>query len=293
MTNLISPLAARPSRTVVAATLCLAMPLSALAEGDSPWLPIPGDLSVSVNLTQQSGKSAYIGSTELPITAITGGAASKVTRSTTQLRLAYGLSDSLSVDASVGNGQVKVGRADDDKGRTDSAIGLNWRVLDEFESPGLPSLTFRAAAILKGSYDGGRLAALGNDANGVALAVLLGKQLSPAVAVWAEAGLQNRSDQVPNATYYGLNGRFNVSPQWSVSLGVSSKKYGGDLDIGGPGFSPSRFQQVRAERTLVKAGVAWALAGNQGLSLNLAKVTSGRNTVKDDSLLALSYTYAF
>ncbi len=284
---------ALPTRTALAAVLALGLPLSALAEGDSPWLPIPGDLSISVNQTQQSGKSAYIGSTELALTAITGGGADKYTRSTTQLRLGYGISDAMSVDATVGNGKVKVGRADNDKGQTDSVIGLNWRVLDEFESPGVPTLTLRAAAIFKGSYDGGRLAALGNDANGVEIGVLLGKQLSPWFALWAEAGLQNRSDNVPNASYYSLNGRFNVAPQWSLNLGVANKKYSGNLDIGGPGFAPTRFQQVRAERTLVKGGVAWAFAGNQGLALNLAKVTSGRNTVKDDSVVGLSYTYAF
>lgn len=271
----------------------LALPLSALAEGDSPWLPIPGDVSISLNQTEQSGKNAYIGSTELPITAITGGAASKFTRSTTRLRLGWGISDAVAADLSLGYGKVKAGAADNDKGQTDSIIGLNWRVLDEFESPELPTLTLRAAAILKGSYKGDRLAALGNDANGFELAVLLGKQITSSFALWAEAGVQNRSDNVPDATYYGLNGRLGVAPGWSLSVGASRSQYGGNLDIGGPGFSPARFQQVKAERTLVKAGVGWAFAGNQGLALNLAKVTSGRNTVKDDSIVGLSYTYAF
>ena len=271
----------------------LALPLSALAEGDSPWLPIPGDFSISVNQTEQSGKNAYIGADKVPITGVTGGAASKFTRSTTRLRLGYGISDALAVDLSLGYGKVKAGAADNDNGQTDSIVGLNWRVLDEFESPGLPTLTLHGAAILKGSYKGDRLAALGNDANGFELGVLLGKQITSSFALWAEAGVQHRSDSVPNATYYGLNGRLNVAPQWSLSLGASRSQYGGSLDIGGPGFTPARFQQVKAERTLVKGGVGWAFASNQGLALNLAKVTSGRNTVKDDSIVSLSYTYAF
>ena len=76
------------------AALALCAPLAALAEGDSPWLPIPGQLSLSVNLTQQSGDSAYIGSADVPITGVTGGGASKFRRSSTQVRLGYGLSDS-------------------------------------------------------------------------------------------------------------------------------------------------------------------------------------------------------
>lgn len=271
----------------------LALPLSALAEGDSPWLPIPGDFSIGLSQTEQSGKNAYIGSAKTPITAITGGAASKFTTSTTRLRLGYGVSDSVAVDLSVGYAQVKAGGADNDKGATDSILGVNWRVLDEFERPGLPTLTLHGAAILKGSYKGDRLAALGNAANGFEIGVLLGKQITSSFALWAEAGVQNRSDSVPNATYYGLSGRLNVAPQWSLSLGASRSQYGGSLDIGGPGFTPARFQQVKAERSLVKAGVGWAFAPNQGLGLSAAQVTSGRNTVKDDSIVSLAYTYAF
>ena len=50
---------------------------------------------------------------------------------------------------------------------------------------------------------------------------------------------------------------------------------------------------MREERGVVKLGLGWAIAGNQGIALNLAKTTSGRNTVKDDQVAGLSYTYAF
>jgi hypothetical protein len=282
-----------PIRTLLA-TAILALPLSALAEGSSPWLPIPGQLSLTLNQTEQSGRNAYIGEAQLPLATITGGAASKFRRSTTSLRLGYGLADSVSLDAVIGYGQVKIGAADRDSGQSDSVLGVNWRVLDEFEQPSWPTLTLRGAAIFKGSYDGARLAAIGNDQNGFELAVLLGKQITPSLALWAEAGVQDRSGGVPNARFYEIGARYRFATKWSASLGYASKKYGGDLDIGGPGFSPARFQQVRAERELVKLGLGFALAGNQGLALNYAKVLSGgRNTVKDDSIVGLSYTYAF
>ena len=275
------------------ATLALCAPLAALAEGDSPWLPIPGQLSLSVNLTQQSGDSAYIGSVKVPVTAITGGGASKFRRSSSQLRLGYGISDGLSLDATVGYGRARVGAADNDSGLTDSVLGLNWRVLDEFEQPALPTLTLRGALIFKGNYDGGRLAALGNDQNGFELAAVLGKQLTPALALWAELGVQNRSGAVPNATFYELGTRYRWTPQWSASLAYASKKYSGNLDIGGPGFTPARFQDVRAERGLVKLGLGYALAANQGLALSLTRIASGRNTVNDNSIVGVSYTFGF
>ena len=279
-------------RTLLA-TAMLTLPLATMAEGDSPWLPIPGQFSLSVNHTEQSGDNAWIGSTKLPLSAITGGGASKYKRSATQLRLGYGLGDAVSLDATLGYGKVKVGAADNDSGQLDTVIGANWRVLDEFEQPGLPTLTLRGAAIIKGGYDGARLAALGNDQNGIEVAVILGKQLTPALALWAEAGVQDRSGGVPNAVFYEVGARYRFAPQWSASLGYSEKKYAGNLDIGGAGFTPSRFQEVRAERGVAKLGIGYAIAGNQGLGLNLAKTVSGRNTVKDDQIVGLSYTYAF
>ncbi len=282
----------KPIRTLLAAAT-LALPVAALAEGDSPWLPIPGAFSFSLNHAEQSAENAYIGSTELPVSAITGGAASKYKRSTTSLRLDYGLSDSVSFDAAVGFGKVKVGAADSDSGRTDAVLGANWRVLDEFETPGLPTLTLRGAVILKGDYDGARLAALGNAQNGIELAVLLGKQITPAFALWGELGVQDRSGGVPNAIFFDLGARFRFAPQWSLSAGYGDKKYGGDLDIGGAGFTPARFQEVRAERGIARLGVGYAIAANHGVALNFARVLSGRNAVKDDQVIGLSYTAGF
>jgi hypothetical protein len=275
------------------AVAALLSPLAAWAENDSPWLPIPGEFSIGASHTEQSGKDAYIGSMKLPISAITGGAASKFKRSTTQVRLGYGISDSLAVDATLGYGKVEVGAADEDKGQTDSVIGLSWRALDEYERPGLPTLTLRGAAIIKGSYDGARLAALGNDANGFELSVLVGKDITSSIALWGQLGVQNRSGAVPNATFVDLGARWRFAPGWNASVGYGEKRYSGDLDIGGPGFTPARFQEVRAERSLVRLGVGFGFAGNQGIALNLAKALDGRNAVKDDSVVSLSYAIGF
>ena len=279
-------------RTLAISTLA-ALPLAAFAESDSPWLPIPGQASLSVSHTAQSGDKAYIGGTLLPLSAITGGGASTYKRSTTSLRVDYGLSDAVALDATLGYGRVKVGAADNDSGQIDSTLGLRWRVLDEFENPALPTLTLRGAAIIKGSYNGARLASLGKAASGFEAAVVLGKQLTPAFALWAEVGAQTRSNDVPGASFVEIGARYRFAPKWSANLGYSDKKFSGNLDIGGAGFSPARFQQVREERSVVKLGVGFAVAGNQGIALNLAKATSGRNTVKDDQATGLTYTYAF
>jgi hypothetical protein len=273
---------------------CALWPLAAHAENDSPWLPIPQQFSLTASVVDQSAKDAYIGSTKLPIATITGGAASKFTRTTTSLRVDYGFSDALALDATLSYARVKAGAADSDSGLADTVLGLRWRVLDEYESPGRPTLTLRAAAILKGDYEGARLAAIGNNENGIEVAAILGKQLTPAWALWGSVGVQDRSGGVPNATIYELGARWRFAKGWNTTLAYSGKEYGGNLDIGGPGFSPDRFQQVRAERQLVKLGVGYALAANHGVNLSLQSfVGDGRNTPRDNRIVGLTYTVGF
>lgn len=280
------------ARTLLSIAL-LASPLLAAAEGNSPWLPIPGQASVTVGYVSQKANEAYIGDKKMAVSAITGGGASSYDRTSTALRLDYGFTDAIAFDATLSNGRTSVGGADNDSGSTDSVLGLRWRVLDEYEQPSLPTVTLRGAVIVKGNYDGARLASLGKAANGTEASIIVGKQLTSAFSAYGELGVQNYSDNVPNATFYELGARVRVAPQWSIGLAYANKRFGGDLDIGGAGFSPARFQQVREERSLVKLGVGFAFAANQGIALNYANVTDGRNTVKDDRILGISYTYGF
>lgn len=277
----------------IATGLCaLTVSTLSLAQSNSPWLPIPGGGSIGVNYANQTGDSAYIGDKRLPISGITGGAAQEFKRESYGLKLSYGVLDALSVDASFGRGKVKVGAADNSSGATDSVIGVNWRVLDEYESRKAPTVTLRLAAIANGGYDGARLAALGKSASGFELGATVGRQFGPA-SVWGGLSFEKRGNGVPDATVFDLNGSYAVIPNLSLSLGYTRKRFDGSLDIGGPDFSPAAFQKVKEQRETVRAGVSYAIAGNQTIALNLGKVVGGRNTVKDDSIVGLGYSCGF
>jgi hypothetical protein len=266
----------------------------ASAQSNSPWLPIPGTGSVGLSYVTQTGDSAYVmGDLDVPIAGITGGAATKYQRNSFGLKLAYGISDSVSVDATFGHGKAKVGAADRSSGLTDTTLAANWRVLDEYSNRSVPTVTLRAAALINGNYDGARLAALGKDANGFQLSVLVGRQITPAFGVWGSLGFEDRSRGIPNATFFDVNAAYSVIPALSLSLGYSSKRYGGSLNIAGPGFSPDRFQQVSEERNTVRLGATYSIANNQSLALSFGKLVNGRNTVKDDRIIGLGYTYGF
>ncbi|GAB1255587.1 hypothetical protein NBRC116494_00890 [Aurantivibrio plasticivorans] len=261
------------------------------AEGTSPWLPIPGQFSSSINYSLQSGDSAYIGDQELDVELITGSGASEFERASTTLSFSYGINDFLALDATIGYGDVEVGNADEDSGLTDTTIGLSWRVTDEYFNPGFPTTTLRLGAIINGDYDGARLAAVGKDANGAEFSILLGKSFTNWFSVSAELGVQERDNDVPTATYYAISTLFYPAPGWSLGLGYSDKTFDSNLDIAGPGFSPDRFQEVAEERSLVKASVGYGF-GNHGFALLYNNLVDGRNTVNDDAI-TLSYTLAF
>jgi hypothetical protein len=276
------------------ALAALISPSLALAQSYSPWLPIPGSGSVGVSYVGQSGDSAYVmGDVDVPIVGITGGAATKYTRDSIGLNLSYGISDSLSVDAAFGHSRARAGAADRSSGLADSMIGLNWRVLDEYTNRSAPTITLRLAGIINGDYDGARLAAIGKDASGFQLGIIIGRQITPAFSVWAGAGIENRSNSVPNATYFDINAAYRIARGLSLSAGYTSKRFGGDLNIAGPGFTPARFQEVREQRDTARIGLSYAFAANQSLNVSLGKLVNGRNTVKDDSIVGIGYTLGF
>lgn len=288
-----APSAQSAPRAAILALLALGLPALSLAQASSPWLPIPGSGSVGLNYVTQRADSAYIGSTNLPISAITGGGAQRFNRDSYGLNLSYGVTDSVALDAAIGRGSVKVGAADSSSGQTDTILGVNWRVLDEYESRGLPTVTLRAAGIISGGTDGARLGALSKAADGYGVSVLVGKQIGTAFRVWGGLGVENRNKGVPRATSFDLNGAYSITPQLALSAGYTNKKFGGNLDIGGPGFSPALFQNVREERETGRLGLSYAIAGNQSVALNFSKVLSGRNAVKDNQIVGVGYSYGF
>ncbi len=274
--------------TITAGIICFSN--LAQAEGASPWLAAPGQLSFGISYTAQSADNAYIGDQELSISAITNGGAGEYEIDTTALRINYGLADSLAIDAAVAYTEVEAGAADSDSGLGDSKIGIQWRVVDEYINDGWPSIAVTSSLIIAGDYESDRLAALGKAENGLEFSTVIGKQFSP-VSLWAEAGLKTYEDVVPDAFFYNLNLAISISSKLGASFAYSYKEFDSDLDIGGEGFSPTRFAEVAEERSLLKAGLSYALAENQGLSLALAQVTSGRNTVKDDLIVSLAYSF--
>ncbi len=278
-------------KTILAMT-CVGASSLAAAQSASPWLPIPQSGTVGVNYVSQNAKEAYIGDKLLPLSGITGGGATNYKRQNVGVNFAYGITDAFSIDAAIARSKVKVGAADNDSGWADSKIAGNFRVLDEYTSRSAPTITLRGALIINGGSEAAKLAAISKAASGFEFSVLAGRQFNDAFRVWGGVGFEKRTD-IPRARFFDVNAAYTVLPGLSLSAGYTNKAYGGNLDIGGAGFSPAKFQQVREERSTARLGASYAIARNQSVALNFGKAIKGRNTVKDDRIIGLGYTVGF
>ena len=125
-------------------------------------------------------------------------------------------------------------------GRTDFTLGLTWRVVDEdISEAGLPTVAVRVAAVLGGSYDVGLPTAIGDGADGVDAALIVGRIFAQRIGVSGELGFRNRNDDVPDATFLNLTGYFLLSPRLILEAQCHRTDSDGDLNICGPCGAPS------------------------------------------------------
>jgi hypothetical protein len=262
------------SLSLLTGAIVLAAASTAHAQ-NAVWLPAPGSGSVSLSYISQDADQFYIGSnqTSLPFGSI------KI--DTTTLGANYGLTDALALDAKLPFAKRTSGLGDD-SGLGDARLGITWRALDEFSTAGAPTVSLRLGGIFAGDYEVQRPDSIGDGASGYEASVLVGKYFSRAFALRGELGVRVRNEDVPNETFFTLGADVRVAPGLTLSAAYTATRSSGSLDIGGPGFDPSKFQQVKEERDLASVGLSYAVARNVSLSGNIGRVTSGRNTSKAD-----------
>lgn len=254
-------------------TFFLALPAIAAADG-SPWLPVPSSTQVSFGYINQTGDEFYLGTEKMPLP-------STLEQDTYSIGAQYGLTDAVAIDARLNYAKINFGVASE-SALADSSIGINWRVYDEFEYTAAPTVTLRGAAIIAGNYETGKIDAIGDGASGLELSVLAGKYLMPKLTVAGEFGYRYRSGDVPDDLWFSANAGYSLASFVSVSAGYIVTRSLGDLDIGGPGFSPPRFPETQEDRDLISVGAAFAVASSTSLNVNYGTVVSGRNTTKAD-----------
>lgn len=259
----------------------VAAPMVAWAEG-SPWLINPGDTYIQVTSVEQDADEFWAGrdKTDTP-----GGG--DVSLSTVFVSVNYGISDDLALDFRAGYAESDTAVAPSEEDFTDTTVGLTWRLHDEFLSPSnAPSVALRVAATIKGDYETNSISAIGDGASGVEASLLLGKVFNSRFALAGDIGYRYREGDVGNEVLFNMSGTYFITPALSATLAYHWVDSRANLDIGGIGFTPERFDEVEEDIESVEFSLAYALTPSVSLNLGYGSVIDGRNTVDSDVVIA-------
>ena len=270
---------------------------SALAAG-SPWLPAPGGGSVAVSYLSQSATEFYRSTAKVP----TPGGGAELAQKTLWVDGTYGLADAVALDFRVGQasssfvtGPGLPPSQESISGLADLNLGVVWRVVDEIVQPSAPSVAIRAALIKAGNYDTGYINSLGDGGDGVEVSALVGKYISERVALAGEVGYRSRSSSdhdIPESVFARFFAGVIVGDRLGLSLSYEIDDSRSGIEIGGPGFSPSRFPELQEDIHLVGPTVSYTVSDRASIGATYAKVVEGRNTaVADVWSVSLSFSF--
>ena len=268
----------------------------ALAQG-SPWIAEPGTGSISISYVNQNANEFYRQTTKVKGPLEATGA--NLAQNTLWFGVNYAISDSVALDLQtawarsfVAGGVGPSGGQESYSGLYDSNIALTWRVVDELISDA-PSVAIRLGLIAAGAYDTGYINSLGDGGNGFETSLIIGK-FGGAAGFSAEVGYRNRTTTVVNENAVGgvLRGEVEIPSDMFVNLGLfipagDVVTLGVDyrmvnalsgIDIGGPGFSPSRFPGLQEDGHIVGGRLLANVTDTVSLNAFFGQVVAGRNT---------------
>ena len=276
---------------------------TALSQG-TPWIAEPRTGSITVSSYGQTAIEFYRGTeTEKgPLEAI----GAHLSQNTVWFHANYALSDAIAVDLqmawaeSVVDGAVgPSGGQERHNGLYDTNLSVTWRFLDELVS-NTPSVAARVGATIPGMYDTGYINSIGDGGSGIEGSLILGKFWSVA-GVSAEIGYRHRGSTMVNADAVGaaqgedvdipseifMNFWLFVPIREWARVGASYRIVDATsgLDIGGAGFSPSRFPGLEEDSQLLGLQVLGPnLFGFDNVSVNFFSgwIVGGRNTAKSN-----------
>jgi hypothetical protein len=179
-------------------------------------------------------------------------------------------------------------------GLYDSNIALTFRLVDELIS-NAPIVAVRVGGILAGAYDTGYINSLGDGGHGVETSLIVGK-FGNAAGFSAELGFRVRGSTDVNTQAVGgamaAGETVDIPNDMFVNLGLfipagSAVTFGVDyrmvnamsgIDIGGMGFSPSRFPGLEEDAHIVGGRLLANVTDTVNLNVFFGQVVAGNNT---------------
>ena len=269
-----------------------AWPNVAFADGTA-WLSEPGTGYLSLSYVGQTADEYFRSESKR---ATPRG--ENLTQNTVWLTANYALGESWALDARVGwaRSDFVVGpmiptTMANFSGLVDSTLGVTWRLNDELTSD-YPSVAVRGGVVLAGNYETGHINSLGDGADGFELSVIVGEFVSTQFGLSAEFGYRARGGNVPDETFTNLSGLWLISDRLSLGLDYQLVDAQSGLDIGGPGFDPTKFPEVQEDTQIVAGRLYYAVSERIGLSVFHAGVVKGRNAPAS-TVYGVTASYSF
>ena len=273
-----------------------------LAQG-TPWIAEPGTGTISFTYANQSAKEFWrpVDGTVTKVTGPLGPTGASLAQNTMWFAANYAVNDFVAFDVQsafasslVTGGVGPSGGQESYSGLFDSNVALTFRLVDELISDA-PSVAVRVGGILAGAYDTGYINSLGDGGHGVETSLIVG-QFGNAAGFSAELGFRVRGStevntqavggamaagetvDVPNDLFVNL-GLF-IPAGSAVTLGVDYRIVNAlsGIDIGGSGFSPSRFPGLEEDAHLVGGRVLINATDVVSLNVFFGQVVKGNNT---------------
>ena len=286
-----------PISTILAgsALLCALSAQPASAQG-SPWIAEPGTGSVNLSFVNQNAAEFYRQTTKT--TGPLGPTGAHLSQNTMWFGVNYAFTDAVGLDvqtawasSSLPGAVGPSGGEESYSGLYDSNVAVTWRFVDELVS-NAPSVALRVGAIIAGAYDTGYINSVGDGGNGIETSLVIGKfgsvagfsgeigfrarsstEVNP-MAVGAMAGEQV---DIPNDMFVNL-GLF-IPAGNVVTIGVDYRMVNATsgIDIGGDGFSPSRFPGLHEDGHIVGGRLIANVTDLVSVNAFFGQVVKGRN----------------
>lgn len=261
----------------------------------SPWLPAPESGTASLSYIYSTADELYEGETKASLPT-------DLEQHNAVFNIEYGVSDQFAVDFSLGYAQTEfqqdptLSNADNLDGLIDPKIGFRYKVWDELEDGGI-TLTLHSAVIFGGGYRTGAVNSIGDDAFGLEFTVIGGKIWDNGLGVSTELGYRYREDDVPDEFIANMSAFFALSPQFNIPITLSFNYQVVDalsgIDIGSPGFSPSRFPETEEDHHLVSGGISYNFAQSLSVSANYGRVVGNLRNTADSEVVSFGLSYSF
>ena len=275
---------------------------SLLAQG-TPWIAEPRTGSFSISYFNQTAKEFYRGTETVKGPLEATGAS--LGQNTIWMAANYAISDAIAVDLQTAWAQSFVdgavgpsGGEENYSGLYDTNIAVTWRFVDELVS-NAPSAAVRVGVTVPGGYDTGYINSLGDGGSAIESSLIIGKFWSLA-GVSAELGYRQRGSTEVNANAVGASGNDDIDipsdifANFWIFVPVSSRirvaanyrvvNATDGIDIGGTGFSPSRFPALEEDSQILGGQLFADVFGNVSAHAFFGQVVGGRNTAKSTIL---------